>query len=31
MESLQTKPTMLDNQKGGAIKIDIGIGMNYGF
>jgi hypothetical protein len=25
MESSQTKPTTLDNQKGGAIKIDMGI------
>ncbi len=31
MESPQTKPTPLDNQKGGAIKIDMGIEMNYGF
>jgi hypothetical protein len=31
MESPQTKPTTLDNQKGGAIKIDMGIEMNYGF
>jgi hypothetical protein len=31
MESLQAKPTRLDNQKGGVIIIDMGIGMNYGF
>ncbi len=31
MESPQTKPTTLDNQKGGAIKIDMGIEMDYGF
>jgi hypothetical protein len=31
MESLQTKPIRLDNQKGGVIITDMGIGMNYGF
>jgi hypothetical protein len=31
IESLQAKPTRFDNQKGGVIRIDMGIGMNYGF
>jgi hypothetical protein len=31
MESPQAKPTKLDNQKGRAMKINMGTGMNYGF